>query len=234
MRTYPSNNMTSNITETWFLDTTKETTIRMNDDGIYPLSNNSTKNDKVFFQEKNATTQGYKSKQIHELLYDKANINKVIARCTYLSRQQQQQLHQLLSSHPTLFNGILKLFVGPQVHLELIDNPMPSRHKPYPIPKIQLSVFKQELKHLISIGVLEKARQSEWIASTFILSVFYHRSGIIFVTLVAKPRVATSMRSHIPLQMTWYHTMSSRYFLYCSLRGAYKKQYLRWDGIYYH
>ena len=52
MRTYPSNNMTSNITETWFLDTTKETTIRMNDDGIYPLSNNSTKNDKVFFQEK--------------------------------------------------------------------------------------------------------------------------------------------------------------------------------------
>ena len=47
-----------------------------------------------------------------------------------------------------------------------------------------------------------------------ILSVFYHRSGIIFVALVAKPRVATSMRSHIPLQMTWYHTMSSRYFLY--------------------
>ena len=68
----------------------------------------------------------------------------------------------------------------------------------------------------------------------FVLSVFYHRSGIIFVALVAKPRVATSMRSHIPLQMTWYHTMSSRYFLYCSLRGAYKKQYLRWDGIYYH
>ena len=70
--------------------------------------------------------------------------------------------------------------------------------------------------------------------STKVLSVFYHRSGIIFVALVAKPRVATSMRSHIPLQMTWYHTMSSRYFLYCSLRGAYKKQYLRWDGIYYH
>ena len=69
---------------------------------------------------------------------------------------------------------------------------------------------------------------------TKVLSVFYHRSGIIFVALVAKPRVATSMRSHIPLQMTWYHTMSSCYFLYCSLRGAYKKQYLRWDGIYYH
>ena len=63
---------------------------------------------------------------------------------------------------------------------------------------------------------------------TIVLSLFYHRIGIIFVALVAKPRVATSMRSHIPLQMTWYHTMSSRYFLYCSLRGEYKKQYLRW------
>ena len=49
-----------------------------------------------------------------------------------------------------------------------------------------------------------------------IYSVFYHRSGIIFVALVAKPRVATSMRSHIPLQMTWYHTMSS--VIFCTAR----------------
>ena len=160
------------------LDTAKETTIRMNDNRIYPLSNNSTKHKDGFFQENNTTTEGYKSKQIHESLYDKANINEVIARCTYLSRQQQQQLHQLLLSHPTLFDSILKLFVGPQIHLELIDNPVPSRHKPYPVPKSQLSVFKQELEHLIHIGVLEKTQQSESIASTFILSLFYHRSGI--------------------------------------------------------
>ena len=51
------------------LDAAKETTIRMNDDGIYPLSDNSTKHDDGFFQENNATTKGYKSKQIHESHY---------------------------------------------------------------------------------------------------------------------------------------------------------------------
>ena len=157
MRTYPSDNTTNNIAETWFLDAAKETTIQMNDNGIYHPSDKYTKTNDGFFQENNATMEEYKSKQIHESLYDKENINKVIARCTYLSKQQQQQLHQLLSSHPTLFNRILKLFVGPQVHLELVDNPVPSRCKPYPIPKRKLNVFKQELKRLISIRVLEKA-----------------------------------------------------------------------------
>ena len=71
--------------------------------------------------------------------------------------------------HPTLFDGKLKLFVGPKVHLELVDNPVPSRRKPYPIPKSQLHVFKQELERLINIGVLEKAQRSEWIAGTFIV-----------------------------------------------------------------
>ena len=155
MRTYTSDNTTKTIAETWFLDATKETTIQMNDDRIYPLSDKSTKNDDIFFQENNATTEGYKSKQIHESLYDKVNINEFVKKCTYLSKQQQ--LQQLLSSHPALFDRKLKLFVGPQVHLELVDNPMPSRRKPYPIPKSQLNVFKQELKHLINIGVLEKA-----------------------------------------------------------------------------
>ena len=142
MRTYPSNNTTKTIAKTWFLDAAED----------------------IFFQENNATTDGYKSKQIHESLYDKVNITEVVNKCTYLS---QQQLHQLLSSHPTLFDRKLKLFVGPKIHLELVDNPVPSRCKPYPVPKSQLHVFKQELEHLINIGVLEKARRSEWIAGTF-------------------------------------------------------------------
>ena len=124
MRTYPSKNTTINIAKTWFLDTAEETTNRMNDDGIYPLFENSTTHDDIFFQENNATTEGYKSKQIHESQYDKGNLKEVVARCTYLSKKQQ--LHQLLPSHPTLFDRVLKLFVGPQVHLELIDNPVPT------------------------------------------------------------------------------------------------------------
>ena len=126
MRTYPSNNTTKTIAETWFLDAAEETTMQMNDDGIYPPSDKSTKNNDIFFQENNATAEGYKSKQIHESLYDKVNINEVVNKCTYLCKQQQQQLQQLLSSHPALFDRKLKLFVGPQVHLELVVNPVPS------------------------------------------------------------------------------------------------------------
>ena len=169
MRTYPSIKTTKTIAETWFLDAAEETIVRMNDDGIYTPSNKSTRTDDIFFQENNATTEGYKSKQIHESLYDKVNITEVVNKCTYLSKQQQQELHQLLSSHPTLFDRKLKLFVGPKVHLQLVDNPVPSRHKPYSVPKSQLHVFKQELERLISIGVLEKAKRLEWIAGTFIV-----------------------------------------------------------------
>ena len=81
MRTYPSNKTTKNIAETWFLDAAEETTMQMNDDGIYPPSNKSTKHDDIFFQENNATVEGYKSKRIHESLYDKVNINKVVNKC---------------------------------------------------------------------------------------------------------------------------------------------------------
>ena len=40
MRTYPSNNTTKTIAETWFLDAAEETTMRMNDDRIYPRLTN--------------------------------------------------------------------------------------------------------------------------------------------------------------------------------------------------
>ena len=43
IRTYPSNNTTKTIAETWFLDAAKETTIQMNDDGIYPRPTNPPK-----------------------------------------------------------------------------------------------------------------------------------------------------------------------------------------------
>ena len=59
--------------------------------------------------------------------------------------------------------------MGPKIHLELVDNPVPSQRKPYPVPKSQLHVFRHELECLINIGVLEKAQRLEWIAGTFIV-----------------------------------------------------------------
>ena len=68
-----------------------------------------------------------------------------------------------------MVDGILsKTFNRPPIHLELIDNPTPICSRAYPIPRSQLQVFKQELDCLVRIGVLERAKRSEWIAGTFI------------------------------------------------------------------
>ena len=43
---------------------------------------------------------------------------------------QHTQLHELLKQFLRLFDGQLKTFKGPPVHLELIENPVPVRHHP--------------------------------------------------------------------------------------------------------
>ena len=51
----------------------------------------------------------------------------------------------------------------------LIEIPVPVRRHPYAIPKSHIAVFKHELLHLIEIGVIKKAKCSEWITGTFIV-----------------------------------------------------------------
>ena len=86
-------------------------------------------------------------------------------KCTYLLLQ----LYHLLQKFQKLFDGQLKTFKGPTVHLQLIENPKPICRRPYSVPTSHLTVFKAELHHLLEIGVIEKATRSEWIAGTFIV-----------------------------------------------------------------
>ena len=98
----------------------------MNNDRLYPPSEISATVKDIHYQENNATSEGFKSKQIHESLYDKANLMELVTKCNYLTKQQQQQqLYHLLSAYPTLFDRVLKLFVGPKIHLELVDKLVP-------------------------------------------------------------------------------------------------------------
>ena len=60
----------------------------MNDDGIYPLSKIPATQEDIHYQENNATSDRYKSKQIHESLHYKANLMEVVTKCTYLTMQQ--------------------------------------------------------------------------------------------------------------------------------------------------
>ena len=123
----------------------------------------------VHYQEKDVDPSRYKTKTIRTSLYEPSNLQDIVDKCVYLLPSQREQLYSLLAQFHNLFDGRLKTFKGPPVHLELIENPVPVCRRPYTIPTSQLAVFKEELRRLISIGVIEKAQRSEWIAGTFIV-----------------------------------------------------------------
>ena len=136
-----------------------------NNDGTFVLDQPSD----LHYQANNANTDGYKSKTISTSLYEPANLQDIMDKCTYLLPQQRRQLYSMLQKFHKLFDCQLKTFKGPPVHLQLIENPKPIRRRPYSVPTSHLTVFKAELQWLLKIGVIEKAMQSEWIVGTFIV-----------------------------------------------------------------
>ena len=73
--------------------------------------------------------------------------------------------------------------------------------------------------------------------STKVLSLFYHQSGIFSMALVAKPRVASQYhfneKPHTITNDTVSHRVIMVIFVLLAM-GSIQKQYLWWDGIYYH
>ena len=129
------------------------------------------------YQEKDVDPSGYKTKTIHTSLYEPSNLQDIVDKCVYMLPSKREQLYSLLNQFHNLIDGRLKTFKGPPVHLELIENPVPVRRRPYTILTSLLAVFKEELRPLISIAVIEKAQRSEWIAGTFI---FPKKDGCIW------------------------------------------------------
>ena len=123
----------------------------------------------INYQEKDVDPAGYKTTTICTSFYEPSNLQDSVDKCVYLLPSQHEQLYSLLNQFQKLFDGRLKTFKGPPVHLELIENPVPVCRCPYTIPMGHLVVFKEELSHLISIGNIKKAQRSEWIAGTFIV-----------------------------------------------------------------
>ena len=123
----------------------------------------------INYQETDVDPATYKTTIIHTSLYEPSNLQDIVEKCVYLLLSQHEQLYSLLTQFQKLFDGCLGTFKGPPVHLELIENPVPVRRRPYTIPMSHLAVFKEELSHLISIGIIEKAQCSKWIARTFIV-----------------------------------------------------------------
>ena len=72
------------------------------------------------YQEKDVDPSRYKTKTIHTSLYKPSNLQDIVDRCVYLLPSQREQLYSLLTQSQQLFDGHIKSFKGPLVHLELI------------------------------------------------------------------------------------------------------------------
>ena len=79
----------------------------------------------LHYQANDANPDGYKSKTISTSLYEPANLQDIVNKFNYLLPQQQQQLYRMLQRFHKLFDGQLKTFKVPPVHLQLIENPKP-------------------------------------------------------------------------------------------------------------
>ena len=68
-----------------------------------------------------------------------------------------------------MFDGILGVYPHTKIHIDIGNNAKPVYSKPYTVAHIHLTTFKQELDHLVKLGVLVYQQESEWASFTFII-----------------------------------------------------------------
>ncbi len=110
-----------------------------------------------------------KVKEIKSSLYEKPDIHKVVAGCTHLAQERQNELLEVLDKYPKLFSNKLGTYTDELIHLDIDTSVPPTATRAYTVPHNHKSVFKAELDRLVKIGILEEGGRSEWISGTFII-----------------------------------------------------------------
>jgi predicted Zn-ribbon and HTH transcriptional regulator len=64
---------------------------------------------------------------------------------------------------------MLGIYPHKKVHIKIEPNSKPVPTQPYPVPRIQLSMYKHELDYLCDLGVLIPQQESEWASPSFII-----------------------------------------------------------------
>ena len=101
-------------------------------------------------------------------IHDATDIETIVRSCTHLCPEQQDDLLDVLSHFPKLFNNKHDVYPHEKIHLDIDPTVAPHITRAYPVPHSQLQLFKDKLDRLVSIGVLEPGGHSEWISGTFI------------------------------------------------------------------
>ena len=79
----------------------------------------------------------------------------------HLTATGRHRLLQLLKKFEYLFDGTLVTWNTTPLELELKNYVKPVCLRPYPVPKVHKTMFKKEVKRLVSLVVLEEANDSE-------------------------------------------------------------------------
>ena len=93
------------------------------------------------------TTDAERIQGIIESTYTPADINKIVAECSHLEKEEQKQLYKLLQKYEPLFDGSLGTWNTEPIDLELKEpNVKPFHAKPYPVPYAHEKNLKKKLK----------------------------------------------------------------------------------------
>ncbi len=92
--------------------------------------------------------------KILDAKYEKTDVADVMKGLTNLNAHQKADLLWLLQENKKMFNETLGVYPHKKVHIDIEPNAMPVHSRPYPVPWINLKIFKIELDHLVRIGVL--------------------------------------------------------------------------------
>jgi hypothetical protein len=110
----------------------------------------------------------YYALEILNSKYEKVEVDEVVNQLNHLSLEQKEDLRKVLKEHTKLFSGKLGVYPHRKFHFDLVPGAIAKHARPYPSPVIHLSAFKNELLHLVKIGVLSPQGASEWASLTFI------------------------------------------------------------------
>ena len=102
----------------------------------------------------NESDQDALASEILPSKYDATDIETIVRRCIHLCPQQQDDLLDVLSRFPKLFNNELDVYPHEKIHLDIDPTVPPHITHAYPVPQSQLQLFKDELDRLVSIGIL--------------------------------------------------------------------------------
>ena len=108
--------------------------------------------------------------KIAESRYEKADLEAVVAECTYLTIQKHNSLYHLSKQYEFLFDGTLGKWNLPLIDIKEKEN-VPRYHaKPFLVPKTYEKALQNEVEWLEFIEVLWKINISWWAALTFLIA----------------------------------------------------------------